>query len=129
MKSDADFITALGIRPTGHSINQILKEKLMQLGVKEKGVSVHALRHFFVSAYNAANQNDLIGFQSITGHASFSTLSIYTHSKTNPKDFGEDMHFCEKSLEMVSVVLRTNKPKLLIGRDGCLNTADGSRVR
>ena len=79
IKSDAVFITRLGDRPTGESIRQLIKAKLKQLGVDEKGISVHSLRHLFASAYNAANQNDLVGLQAITGHANLSTLGIYTH--------------------------------------------------
>ena len=79
IKTDAIFVTRLGTRPTGESIRQLIKSKLKQLGIDEKGISVHSLRHLFASAYNSANQNDLIGLQSITGHSNLSTLSIYTH--------------------------------------------------
>ena len=51
--------TRLGTRPTGESIRKIIKSKLRQLGIDEKAVSVHALRHLFASAYNEATQNDL----------------------------------------------------------------------
>jgi site-specific recombinase XerD len=78
-KSEAVFITRLGTRPTGESIRQLVKSKLNQLGIDEKGISVHSLRHLFASSYNAANQNDLVGLQSITGHSNLSTLGIYTH--------------------------------------------------
>ena len=54
IKSDALFITRLGTRPTGESIRKIIKSKLRQLGIDEKGISVHALRHLFSSAYNEA---------------------------------------------------------------------------
>lgn len=79
IKSDAVFITRLGTRPTGESIRQLVKFKLKQLNINERGIAVHALRHLFASAYNAANQNDLVGLQAITGHANLATLSIYTH--------------------------------------------------
>ena len=61
IKSDALFITRLGTRPTGESIRKIIKSKLRQLGIDEKGIAVHALRHLFASAYNEATQNDLEG--------------------------------------------------------------------
>ena len=79
INNEAVFITRLGTRPTGESIRQLVKSKLKQLGIEEKGVSVHSLRHLFASAYNAVNQNDLVGLQAITGHANLSTLGIYTH--------------------------------------------------
>ncbi|HOZ37047.1 MAG TPA: tyrosine-type recombinase/integrase, partial [bacterium] len=79
IQSDAVFITRLGGRPTGESIRQLVKSKLKQLGIDEKGIAVHSLRHLFASAYNAANQNDLVGLQAITGHANLSSLGIYTH--------------------------------------------------
>jgi len=79
IKTEAVFITRLGSRPTGESIRQLVKSKLKQLGIEEKGIAVHALRHLFASAYNAANQNDLVGLQAITGHANLATLGIYTH--------------------------------------------------
>jgi len=79
IQSDAVFITRLGTRPTGESIRQLVKSKLKQLGIDEKGIAVHSLRHLFASAYNAANQNDLVGLQAITGHANLSSLGIYTH--------------------------------------------------
>lgn len=78
-RSEAVFITRLGTRPTGESIRQLIKSKLKQLGIDEKGIAVHSLRHLFASAYNAANQNDLVGLQAITGHANLSSLGIYTH--------------------------------------------------
>jgi site-specific recombinase XerD len=77
--NEATFITRLGTRPTGESIRQLVKSKLKQLGIEERGISVHSLRHLFASAYNAANQNDLVGLQSLTGHSNLSTLGIYTH--------------------------------------------------
>ena len=61
IKSDALFITRLGTRPTGESIRKIIKSKLKRLGIDEKGISVHALRHLFASAYNEATHNDLEG--------------------------------------------------------------------
>ena len=79
IKTDAIFVTRLGTRPTGESVRQLIKAKLKQLGIDEKGISVHSLRHLFASAYNSANQNDLVGLQAITGHSNLSTLSIYTH--------------------------------------------------
>ena len=79
IRSEAVFITRLGTRPTGESIRQLIKSKLKQLGIDEKGIAVHSLRHLFASAYNAANQNDLVGLQAITGHANLATLGIYTH--------------------------------------------------
>lgn len=79
IRSEAVFITRLGTRPTGESIRQLIKSKLKQLGIDEKGIAVHSLRHLFASAYNAANQNDLVGLQAITGHANLSSLGIYTH--------------------------------------------------
>lgn len=79
IRADAVFITRLGTRPTGESIRQLVKSKLKQLGIDEKGMAVHSLRHLFASAYNAANQNDLVGLQAITGHANLSSLGIYTH--------------------------------------------------
>ena len=78
-RSEAVFITRLGTRPTGESIRQLIKSKLKQLGIDERGIAVHSLRHLFASAYNAANQNDLVGLQAITGHANLSSLGIYTH--------------------------------------------------
>ena len=54
IKSDALFLTRLGTRATGESISKIIKSKLRQLGIDEKGISVHALRHLFASAYNEA---------------------------------------------------------------------------
>ncbi|NMC35218.1 MAG: tyrosine-type recombinase/integrase [Veillonellaceae bacterium] len=79
IKTEAVFLTRLGTRPTGESIRQLVKTKLKQLGIDEKGIAVHSLRHLFASAYNAANQNDLVGLQAITGHANLSSLGIYTH--------------------------------------------------
>ena len=79
MKSEALFITRLGIRPTGESIRKIIQSKLRQLGIDGKGISVHALRHLFASAYNEATQNDLAGLKEITGHSNLSNLDIYTH--------------------------------------------------
>ena len=79
IKSDALFITRMGNRPTGESIRKIIKSKLRQLGIDEKGISVHALRHLFASAYNEASQNDLAGLKEITGHSNLSNLGIYTH--------------------------------------------------
>jgi len=79
IRSEAVFITRLGTRPTGESIRQLVKAKLQQLGIDEKGIAVHSLRHLFASAYNAANQNDLVGLQAITGHANLTSLGIYTH--------------------------------------------------
>jgi site-specific recombinase XerD len=79
IKTEAVFITRLGTRPTGESIRQLVKTKLQQLGIDEKGKAVHSLRHLFASAYNAANQNDLVGLQAITGHANLASLGIYTH--------------------------------------------------
>ena len=58
IKSDALFITRLGTRSTGESIRKIIIGKLRQLGIGEKGISVHTLRHLFASAYNEATQND-----------------------------------------------------------------------
>jgi site-specific recombinase XerC len=79
IKSDALFITRLGTRSTGESIHKIIKGKLRQLGIDEKGISVHALRHLFASAYNEATQNDLAGLKEITGHSNLFNLGIYTH--------------------------------------------------
>jgi site-specific recombinase XerD len=78
IKTDAVFVTRLSTRPTGESIRQLIKAKLKQLGIDEKGISVHSLRHLFASAYNSVNQNDLVGLQAITGHSNLSTLGIYT---------------------------------------------------
>ena len=61
IKSDALYITRLGTRPIGESILKIIKSKLRKLGIDEKGISVHALRHLFASAYSEATQNDLEG--------------------------------------------------------------------
>jgi len=61
IKSDALFITRLGTRSTGQSIRKIIKSKLRQVGIDEKGISLHALRHLFALAYNEATQNDLEG--------------------------------------------------------------------
>lgn len=79
IESEAVFITRLSTRPTGESIRQLVKSKLKQLSIEEKGISVHSLRHLFASAYNAANQNDLVGLQAITGHSNLSSLGIYMH--------------------------------------------------
>lgn len=79
IKSDAVFVTRIGTRPTGESIRKIIKAKFKQLGIENKGVAVHALRHLFASTYNEANQNDLVGLQAITGHANLSSVGIYTH--------------------------------------------------
>ena len=79
IKTDAIFVTKLGTRPTDESIRQLIKAKLKQLEIDERGISVHSLRHLFASAYNSANQNDLVGLQAITGHSNLSTLGIYTH--------------------------------------------------
>jgi site-specific recombinase XerC len=79
IKSDALFITRLGTRPTGESIRKIIKSKFRQLGIVEKGISVHALRHLFASNYNEATQNDFAGLKEITGHSNLSDLGIYTH--------------------------------------------------
>ena len=79
IKSDALFITRLGTRPTGESIHKIIKSKLRQLGIDEKGISVHALRHLFASAYNEATQNDFAGLKEITGNSNLSNLGNYTH--------------------------------------------------
>ena len=79
IKSEAIFITRLGIRHTGEFIRQLVKGKLAQLGIEEAGISVHSPRHLFASSYNEANQNDLVGVQAITGHANLASLSVYTH--------------------------------------------------
>jgi integrase/recombinase XerD len=79
IKSDALFITRLGTRLPGESIRKIIKSKLKQHGIDEKGISVHALRHLFASTYNEATQNDLVGLKEITGHSNLSNLAIYTH--------------------------------------------------
>lgn len=79
IKSEAVFITRIGTRPTGESLRKIIKGKFKQLGIDDYGVAVHALRHLFASSYNAANQNDLVGLQAITGHANLASVGIYTH--------------------------------------------------
>ena len=79
IKTDTLFIARLGTRLTGDSIRKIIKSKLRQLGIYEKGISFHALRHLFASAYNEATQNDLAGLKEISGHSNLSDLGIYTH--------------------------------------------------
>jgi site-specific recombinase XerD len=79
IKSEAVFVTRLGTRPSGESIRKIIKTKLKQLGIEEKGIAVHALRHLFVSDYNEVTQNDLVGLRGITGHTSLDNLQICTH--------------------------------------------------
>ena len=61
---------------TSQAVQQIVKKYLKQLGLYEKGKSVHALRHSYATELYR-NSKDLRAVQKQLGHASIATTTIY----------------------------------------------------
>lgn len=79
-EKDALFLSRkTGKRLSPRRVQQVVERALMEAGLKDKGYSVHKLRHTAATLMHQYGHVDMLALKEILGHEHVSTTEIYTH--------------------------------------------------